>query len=53
MVFANGGDRLQGNTPEELFCKEKGIETIYGVGGRKVESSSDLIKKASLDEVSN
>ena len=53
IVFANGGDRLQGNTPEELFCKEKGIETIYGVGGRKVESSSDLIKKASLDEVSN
>ena len=47
LIFANGGDRLQGNTPEELFCEQNNIKTIYGVGGRKVQSSSDLIEKAS------
>jgi cytidyltransferase-like protein len=48
IIFANGGDRLQGNTPEELFCEQNNIKTIYGVGGRKVQSSSDLIEKASI-----
>jgi|TARA_R110002020_G_scaffold3005_4_gene13900 D-beta-D-heptose 7-phosphate kinase/D-beta-D-heptose 1-phosphate adenosyltransferase len=48
LIFANGGDRLQGNTPEELFCEQNNIKTIYGVGGRKVQSSSDLIEKASI-----
>ena len=43
VVFANGGDRQKGNTPEEEFCKEVGIETVYGVGGSKRESSSRLI----------
>tara|TARA_Y100000401_G_scaffold53510_1_gene42045 strand:+ start:330 stop:794 length:465 start_codon:yes stop_codon:yes gene_type:complete len=47
LIFANGGDRLQGNTPEEVFCEQNNIKTIYGVGGRKVQSSSDLIEKAS------
>ena len=50
ILFANGGDRLQGNTPEEVFCEENGIETIYGVGGKKVQSSSELISKASDKE---
>lgn len=43
VIFANGGDRKLGNTPEEEFCKEVGIETVYGVGGGKQESSSKLI----------
>lgn len=43
ILFANGGDRKLGNTPEEEFCKEVGIETVYGVGGGKRESSSELI----------
>ena len=43
IIFANGGDRKLGNTPEEEFCKEVGIETVYGVGGGKRESSSELI----------
>lgn len=43
VVFANGGDRQEGNTPEEEFCREVGIETVYGVGGGKRESSSKLI----------
>ena len=43
IIFANGGDRKLGNTPEEEFCREVGIETVYGVGGGKRESSSRLI----------
>lgn len=46
VLFANGGDRLRGNTPEEVFCDSNGIDTIYGVGGRKVQSSSELIKNS-------
>jgi len=46
IVFANGGDRKLGNTPEEEFCKRVGIETAYSVGGGKTESSSELIRKS-------
>lgn len=46
IIFANGGDRKLGNTPEEEFCKRVGIETAYNVGGGKTESSSDLIRKS-------
>lgn len=45
-IFANGGDRKLKNTPEENFCVEHGIETVYGVGGGKVQSSSWLISKS-------
>jgi D-beta-D-heptose 7-phosphate kinase/D-beta-D-heptose 1-phosphate adenosyltransferase len=46
MVFANGGDRKIGNTPEEAFCKRVGIETAYDIGGGKTESSSTLIERS-------
>ena len=49
VIFANGGDRVAGNTPEEQFCNEVGIRTIYNVGGRKTQSSSKLIKGVSND----
>lgn len=45
-IFANGGDRKLKNTPEEKFCSEHGIKTVYGVGGGKVQSSSWLISKS-------
>lgn len=41
--FMNGGDRKIGNTPEEQYCKEVGIDTLYNVGGNKTQSSSELI----------
>jgi len=41
--FMNGGDRKIGNTPEEQYCKEVGINTLYNVGGNKTQSSSELI----------
>lgn len=43
--FANGGDRGPGNTPEAELCKDIGIEMLWNVGGQKIESSSDLIKR--------
>lgn len=49
-VFANGGDRKpEGDPPPEIaLCEELGIELVYNVGyGGKVQSSSDLVKKAS------
>ena len=53
-IFANGGDRENHNTPEARFCRENGIEMIWGVGGGKVQSSSTMVasvteKKRSKD----
>ena len=43
--FANGGDRKFNNTPEMAVCEELGIEMLWEVGGGKIQSSSDLVKK--------
>ena len=45
-IFANGGDRKEGNTPEDRVCIEHGIEMMFNVGGGKVQSSSWLISKS-------
>ena len=42
-VFANGGDRYSDNTPEMQTCKKYAIEMLWGVGGGKIQSSSDLV----------
>ena len=42
-IFANGGDRFNTNTPETLVCKKYDIEMLWGVGGGKIQSSSDLV----------
>lgn len=42
--FANGGDRLPDNTPEVRLCRELGIEMLFGVGGDKIASSSELVE---------
>ena len=47
-VFMNGGDRVAGNTPEEEYCRENGIETLYNIGDGKTESSSRLIEKSKI-----
>lgn len=44
--FANGGDRTAENTPELKLCCDLGIKTLFGVGGEKVASSSELVKNA-------
>ena len=43
--FANGGDRTDKNTPEMDVCTELGITMLWGVGGGKIQSSSDLVAK--------
>ena len=45
MIFCNGGDRTKGNSPEEEYCKWRGIKTAYSVGGKKTQSSSELLNK--------
>tara|TARA_Y100001970_G_scaffold132338_1_gene163248 strand:- start:7318 stop:7767 length:450 start_codon:yes stop_codon:yes gene_type:complete len=48
MVFANGGDRKEGGVPEDVLEEELGVRMIYNAGGNKVQSSSNLIKKAEV-----
>ncbi len=43
MIFANGGDRKKHNSPEEEYCRWRGIKTAYNVGGKKTQSSSELL----------
>lgn len=44
-IFANGGDRTAENTPELKLCQDKRIGTLWGIGGEKVQSSSELVKR--------
>ena len=46
-IFAEGGDRHENNMPQlELdACKEINCEIVYGVGGDKISSSRDFIRK--------
>ena len=43
VIFANGGDRGDTNTPEVQVCQELGIEMLWNVGGGKIQSSSELV----------
>lgn len=45
VVFCNGGDRYNSNTPEYAVCKELGIELMFNVGGEKTQSSSKIIEE--------
>ena len=52
-IFANGGDRFNTNTPETQTCKKYDIEMLWGIGGGKIQSSSDLVenmKQVKLNE---
>ena len=48
--FANGGDRVVTNTPEMAVCKKYGIEMIWNIGGKKIQSSSELVEAAKENE---
>lgn len=43
-IFAKGGDSEPMNTPEIDTCRVLGICVFFGVGGPKIQSSSELIK---------
>ena len=51
-IFANGGDRKEGNVPEYEVCETLDIGMIYNIGGGKVQSSSELVSnsKGAKDE---
>lgn len=48
--FANGGDRTDINTPEKQICVDNDITMIWGIGGGKIQSSSDLVAKVRNNE---
>ena len=48
LAFANGGDRVHDNIPEIQVCVENNVEMLWNVGGGKIQSSSDLIKRSTL-----
>lgn len=43
-IFANGGDRINANTPEIETCTELGVCLLWGLGS-KIQSSSDLTRR--------
>ena len=43
--FVNGGDRKNDNVPEVKVCKELDIKMIWGAGGGKIQSSSELVNR--------
>lgn len=45
-IFANGGDRFADNVPEHELCTRLGIEMVFNIGGGKIQSSSDMAKRA-------
>jgi len=45
-MFGNGGDRTDKNTPEQDVCEELGIHMVFGLGGKKIQSSSELVEKS-------
>ena len=45
-IFANGGDRTRSNIPEVKTCKKLGIKMLFGIGGKKIRSSSKILAKA-------
>jgi cytidyltransferase-like protein len=47
--FANGGDRKPSNTPEMDVCDRLGIEMLWNIGGEKIQSSSDLVKRTRVN----
>ena len=44
IYFGNGGDRTESNSPETDYCNQNNIKTLWGIGGEKIQSSSDLIE---------
>lgn len=48
-IFTKGGDRdCSENVPEFKLCDDIGCEVIFGVGGKKIQSSSYLTKNITL-----
>lgn len=48
-MFGNGGDRGMKNTPELEICEELGVEPVFGLGGGKYSSSSQINAKGRVE----
>ena len=48
MIFANGGDVTPSNSREEYFCQSIRVDTAYNIGGKKSQSSSELLKSRTI-----
>ena len=46
--FANGGDRVIANTKEDEVCKRLNIQQLFNIGGKKIQSSTALIKRVAM-----
>jgi cytidyltransferase-like protein len=46
IAFGNGGDRTALNVPEVDLCKELGVDLVWGLGGDRVEASSELVYRS-------
>tara|TARA_X000001316_G_C913563_1_gene28326 strand:+ start:204 stop:665 length:462 start_codon:yes stop_codon:yes gene_type:complete len=46
IIFANGGDKNETNTPEFNILRnvDSGVHFVFGIGGNKQNSSSDLLR---------
>ena len=46
IIFANGGDRDENkkNPLEDEVCKKYGIKQVFNTGGKKTQSSSELLE---------
>ena len=49
IAFGNGGDRTSDNVPEVAICMELGVDLVWGVGGGKVQSSTELVEQYEQD----
>jgi cytidyltransferase-like protein len=47
LTFYNGGDRVSNNVPEVQFCLKNNIKLVFNAGGKKIQSSSELVKRRS------
>ena len=51
-IFAKGGDRFATEIPEAKVCIDLGIKMVDNLG-KKLQSSSDLIKRSNLEDNQN
>ena len=51
IYFANGGDRKKRNVPEVDTCQSLNVVMLWGIGGDKIQSSSNLTKNWEKENV--
>lgn len=44
LIFCKGGDRNNGNTPEDKTCNENDIKILFNCGGGKTYSSRNFLR---------